>query len=397
MQGELRGWEPRPGRAFLDAVQSVKYLHGLGHADPIVLAYFPVGRVNPYQPLLYGQAWQHGIAPIPLADLKELDALATLRDRGAHVVLHHHWTNLVLAEASSERDARAAVDAFLGRIDRFIEAGGQLVWTIHNLFPHETTMPEWEAELRRGIVARALVVHIIAERTPELVADLFEIPAEKVFHVPHPNYIGVYGDHVTRDEARHQLGLWPDEIVYAFVGQIRPYKGLVELVDAFDAISASDPHRRLLVAGLPGKGPEVDAFLERCLLQPFISLHPRRMPSDEMQMFLRASDVALLPYVRALSSGVLMLALSFGVPVVVPRMGGITELVTPEFARTFTPGDPHSLIESIRAADELRTNEARAAALEMARKYDPVALSERFSAGLAERVRVARPTAAAVS
>jgi beta-1,4-mannosyltransferase len=350
-----------------------------------------VGRVNPYQPLLYGRAWEHGIAPLPLADLKELDALATLRQMGAQVVLHHHWTNLVLADAGNDRDGRAAVDEFLARIDRFLDAGGQLVWTVHNVVPHETTMPEREAELRRGIVARALFVHIIAEQTPELVADLFVIPKEKAFHVPHPNYIGVYADYVDRDEARHQLGLWPDELVYAFVGQIRPYKGLVELVDAFDAITASDPHRRLLVAGLPGKGPAVDAFLERCLLQPFISLHPRRIPTDEMQMFLRSADVAVLPYVRALSSGVLMLALSFGLPVVVPRMGGITELVTDEFARTFSPGDPDSLIAAIRAADELRTPEARGAALEMARRYDPGALSERFAGGLAERIRRARP------
>jgi glycosyltransferase involved in cell wall biosynthesis len=88
-----------------------------------------------------------------------------------------------------------------------------------------------------------------------------------------------------------------------------------------------------------------------------------------------------------------MLALSFGIPVVAPAVGGIAEIVTPEIARTFTPGDRDSLVAALLAADELRTPQARDAALRVARRYDPARLSDEFSRGVVERLRSARPAA----
>ncbi|MDQ2965949.1 MAG: glycosyltransferase family 4 protein, partial [Chloroflexota bacterium] len=128
-------------------------------------------------------------------------------------------------------------------------------------------------------------------------------------------------------------------------------------------------------------------------LHPFVSLHARKIPGDEMQVFLRAADIAVLPYLRSLNSGVLMLALSFGIPVVAPAVGGIAEVVTPEIGRTFVPGDRESFVAALIAADELRTPEAREAALRAARRYDPARLSAEFSRGVVERLRSARPAA----
>ena len=46
-----------------------------------------------------------------------------------------------------------------------------------------------------------------------------------------------------------------------------------------------------------------------------------------MQVFLRAADVAVYPYRHILTSGSLLLALSFGVPAVVPAVGMTRELM----------------------------------------------------------------------
>ena len=279
-------------------------------------------------------------------------------------------------------------------VDRFIAAGGALAWTVHNTLPHDARMPQLEATLQQAIVDRATIVHVLSANTPHAVAEWFTIPEDRVLHVPHPNYIGAYVDTVSPEAARWELGIPPDDMVYALLGAIMPYKGIDQLIDAFDAALERDPgRRRLLVAGGPSSHPEVEAFLRRCVLHPFISLHARKIPGDEMQLFLRAADVAVLPYLRSLNSGVLMLALSFGLPVVAPAVGGIAEVVTPEIGRTFVPGDRESLVAALLAADELRNPEARDAALQAARRYDPTRLSEQFSRGVAERVRSARPAA----
>jgi glycosyltransferase involved in cell wall biosynthesis len=395
VNGDLRGRSREPGAAAEDAAAALRQLEGLGFDEPILLAYHPTSRLNPYQSLLYSRAWKHGIAALPLHYLDDFDdVVAVASAAGARVLLHLHWTSKVLEDSPTEKDARAALDKFVARLDRLLAAGGHLAWTVHNAIPHDARMPAFEAALQQAIVDRSTIVHVLSANTREAVGEWFTIPEDRQLYVPHPSYIGAYVDVVSPEAARWELGLPPDDTVYALLGAIKPYKGLDQLLDAFDAALQRDPgRRRLLVGGGPSEDPEVEAFLRRCALHPFIALHARKIPGDEMPVFLRAADIAVLPYLRSLNSGVLMLALSFGIPVVAPAVGGIAEIVTPEIARTFTPGDRDSLAAALLAADELRTPQARDAALRVARQYDPARLSDEFSRGVVERLRSARPAA----
>jgi beta-1,4-mannosyltransferase len=395
VNGDLRGRSREPGAAAEDAAAALRQLEGLGFDEPILLAYHPTSRLNPYQALLYSRSWKHGIAALPLYYLDDFDdVVAVASAAGARVVLHLHWTNKVLEDSPTEAAGRATLEKFVARLDRLLAAGGHLIWTVHNAIPHDARMPALEAALQQAIVDRSTIVHVLSANTRQTVAEWFTIPEDRVLHVPHPSYIGAYVDIVSPEAARFELGIPPDDTVYALLGAIKPYKGLEHLLDAFDVALQRDPgRRRLLVAGGPSAEPEVETFLRRCALHPFISLHARKIPGDEMPVFLRAADVAVLPYLRSLNSGVLMLALSFGIPVVAPAVGGIAEVVTPEIGRTFVPGDRDSLVAALLAADELRNPEAREAALRAARKYDPARLSDEFSRGVVDRLRSARPAA----
>ncbi|HVM12352.1 MAG TPA: glycosyltransferase, partial [Actinomycetota bacterium] len=272
-------------------------------------------------------------------------------------------------------------------------AGGDLVWSVHNVLPHDTERPELEAALQQGIVDRATIIHVLSERTPDIAREWFTIPPEKVLHVPHQSYAGAYLETVSREDARWQLGIGPDEVVYALLGAIKPYKGTDRLLDAFDVLSSGDPgRRRLIVAGMPDQGGAVDRVLARCERHPFVLLHATTIPADDMQLYLRAADIVVLPYLRSLNSGVLMLALTFGVPVVAPAAGSIPEILTPEVGRTFDPESADSLLEALTAADALRSPEARAAARRRAADYDAERLSHEFGRGIRERVAASLPT-----
>jgi beta-1,4-mannosyltransferase len=391
MEGLVAGRKPSPGRAIREATDAARRLEALGCDRPTIIAVHPVARLNPFQALLYRRAWDHGFAPIPLFAIDELQELGPLPGLGVRAVLHLHWTNKVLEGAPDEAAGRAAIDAFLARIDAFIADGGRLVWTVHNVVPHDARMPGLETELQTAIVERAAVVHVLVRATPDSVAGGSRLPADRLLHVPHPSYAGAYPDLVSRAEARDRLGLEPDETVALLLGAIKPYKGLTEALDAFDALLAADPRpRRLVVAGRPDEAPETRAFIERCAAHPHVTLHARRIDADEMQLFLNASDVAVLPYQRTLNSGVLLLALTFGLPVVVPGVASFKETVDSSIARFFVPGDTGSLAEAIRAADELVTPERRAAtrsaALAIAARNDPDVLSAAFVEGLRERL-----------
>ena len=394
MIGLLRGRAVEPRDLVPDAVAAIRHAESFGHGDAVLVAVHPIARVNPYQHLLYGQAWRHGVAPVPLYDLAHLEVLESVaRAAGVPLLLHLHWTNKLLEGAAAEREARTRLDTFLRRLDRLRADGGHVAWTVHNAIPHDARWPALEAELQQGIVDRATIVHTLSANTPETVREWFTIPADRVVHVPHPSYRGAYEDAVSREQARWELGIEADETVYAMVGAIKPYKGTDRLIDAFDRISRERPgRRRLVVAGMPDKGGAADRFLERCDVHPFVLVHPRRIPSDEMQHFLNAADLVVLPYLRPLNSGVLMLAFTFGIPVVAPAVGGLVEAITPQTGRTFDPADEGSLHRALEAADELRTPAARAAARAAADRYDPATLSSEFATAV--RVRVLGPMAA---
>jgi glycosyltransferase involved in cell wall biosynthesis len=223
------------------------------------------------------------------------------------------------------------------------------------------------------------------------VSGWFAIPTDKVLEVPHPSYAGAYEDFITREQARHELGLWPDEIVHLVVGAIKPYKGLNELLDAWDSLAADGVPRRLVVAGGPSDEAGIAETLERAALHPSVLLHARKIPAAEMQIFLRAADVAVMPYLRSLNSGALMLALTFGLPVVVPAAGGLAEIVDERFARVFEAEVPESLSAALHAADELVNADARAAAAAAATERAPGPLSERFTRELRSRLASAAP------
>ena len=168
-----------------------------------------------------------------------------------------------------------------------------------------------------------------------------------------------YADVVDRRFARYALAIDTHARVVSLLGGLRGYKGLGQLLDAFELLSARDPQVRLLVAGSPDGSAEVDRLLARMTDDPRVALHARMIPADDMQLFVRASDVLVLPYERTLNSGVIMLGLAFGLPVVAPRLGGLEEFDDPRIVRLFTPGDPQDLVRAIRDALAPRRRDRR--------------------------------------
>ncbi len=386
----------RPKRRYLaDATEGIARVRAAGHDRPMVVATWPLDRDNPFQALLTGRFEEAGLVPVGMDRLADLDdpvalpALVALRADGVDVVLHLHWLARVLRGVTSQDEGRQRVAAFLGALDAFRAAGGRIVWTAHNVLPHDTPFPDVDVELRRGVVARADVVHILSEGTVAAAAALYEIPADKVLHLPHPAYLGVYPDDTSDADARRAYGLGADDIVFGLVGRLRPYKGLDGLLDAFESLAAAPPdarRRRLLLAGTPAADPSIDALLARARAHPDVVVDARQIPADELSIPLRASDVIVLPYRSSLNSGALLLALSFGRPVIAAASPHVSETVGPDASITFESDDRDALAAALRQADVLLTPAARDAALATARRFDPDALSRRFAVALRERL-----------
>jgi glycosyltransferase involved in cell wall biosynthesis len=299
------------------------------------LDFFPDWRgSNPFQTMLFSELDRVGVAAAPVPDLPAYLATGAAPGR----VLNVHWTTPVLASAADAGQARARVAELAEGVRSFRAGGGHLVWTVHNVLPHEAVHLASEIEVSRILADHADLVHVLSEATLDAVAPHYRLDRERVVCIPHAGYLGLYPDWVSRAGARRRLGLAPSAKVLLTLGQIRPYKGLDRLLDFMDDAAAVDPELRLLVAGSLGRHPDGPALEARLATTPGVLARPRRVRDDELQVWMRAADLAVLPYVKVLNSGSFLLAESFGLPVVAPRTGALTAYDRSEHVRLFDDG-----------------------------------------------------------
>lgn len=270
----------------------------------------------------------------------------------------------------------ARLFAFLGALNGFRRAGGRVVYTVHNLAGHdgsETWADRWAA---RWLLRHADALHAHDEHTAEAVRQA-RGSGQGVVVIPHANYVGAYPNQVSREEARQELGLRPDTFVYLFLGQVRPYKGLEELLPAFARVPGDD--RVLVIAGQPSRGYErVVAALSG--QDPRVRFLPGFVPPEKVQYYLNAADIYVLPYRRITTSGAAMLALSFGVPVLAPAIGGFPALIGREQGILYDPAEPGALTQALADAPKEDWRARRAAILAWVRRYDWAEVAPRFVA-----------------
>jgi glycosyltransferase involved in cell wall biosynthesis len=169
--------------------------------------------------------------------------------------------------------------------------------------------------------------------------------------VPHGGYHTLYSATVPRAAARKAVNLPGEGFIFGFVGAVRPYKNVPLLVDAFLKL----PHgtARLLIAGL--QTPEL--VLTDANAADAIVMRNAVIPEAQLSDTIRACDAIVLPFDQILTSGSMMLALSHGVPVIVPAHPSLCETIFDRVnGLTFKPGDADSLAQTM--TDLLNLSEA---------------------------------------
>jgi beta-1,4-mannosyltransferase len=271
-------------------------------------------------------------------------------------VLHFHWPAYYhLASRTPLAVAWYAAKLLLARA-----LGYRIVWTVHNLLPHEG--PRWAARLDRRVLVRvadAVICHCRAAEA-ELARSLGR--TRGVWVIPHGPLRGVSGDGGTREAARAFLRVPEGTFLYLCVGEIRPYKGVEDLLAAY----GDAPGTLLLVAGAVRDLGLLDRIRRQSEGRPSVRVFPRRLPEHRLAAMLRASDAVVLPYRRVTTSGLLHLALAHGARIVAPALGCIPEAVDDRCAVLYDPAQREGLARALAAVRELDPEAAGAAARERA-------------------------------
>ena len=345
-------------------------LKTIGAERSISVAHLPYYDENAYQPRLMSALQALGVRAIIGGGGGNFLRSALFRWHAD--ILHFHWLHPYLLRqgkwASIARSAR-----FLGEIALLKIAGKKVVWTAHNLANHEGLHPRIESWATRAFCRWADVVIVHCESAAAAATERFQLNKPPVI-VPHGSYIGVYPDTFDRTVERAALSIPASATVFLFLGRIRPYKGVMDLLDAF--MRLDQPASRLIIAGA------VDDSLtepDRAGLAaaPNVRFMPGYVPDDRIGALMSVADVVVFPYRDVLTSGAVLLAMSFGKACIAPRLGCIPETIGEEggflYGASPTETLAGTLAEARRRSAELPAMGERNRRMAEKRDWDTIA------------------------
>jgi beta-1,4-mannosyltransferase len=251
-------------------------------------------------------------------------------------ILHLHA--LPYFQLSAIRLARYI--SFYKRLKHLRARGVKIVWTLHDFQNHDTAHVGIESAASKYLYKKVddLIVH---GRSAKEMAEANWGSGCPISIIPHGNYIDSYPNSIGREAARNAFGFCASEFVYLFLGLIRPYKGVIEMIEAFKRTAAENS--RLIIAGRAvgdKMGAEVEALAQG---DSRIRYNPGFVEVCDVQCYMNAADVVVLPYKRILTSGAAILAMSFGKPCIAPKTGCITDTLDESGAIFFDPSSERQL------------------------------------------------------
>jgi len=238
-------------------------------------------------------------------------------------------------------------------------AGKRIVYTAHNVEPHEAGN---RGEAHTGWLysqADAIIVH--GEHLRDILLKAYPEVAPCRVHVHRLGNYNFLADGFAkwnRAEARQSFGWSEEEQCVLFFGLLRHYKGLDVLIEACKQLLALTPglrpRLRLLVVGSSlGDYWEKERYEERIAqagLTEMTSCIVEHVPLEDVGRYFHAADIVALPYRSGSQSAVIPAAYAFGKPVITTNVGSLAESVVPgETGWIVPPEDPAAFANALHS------------------------------------------------
>ncbi len=243
-------------------------------------------------------------------------------------ILHIHWPERLYKWYVLKKEDKQQLKDIEKRLRWYRQNGSKIIYTVHNLLPHNTKAPENDSKFYNLIIEYADLIHHHCPKSIDLVAEKFPAAKEK------PNIVANHGDYlidyrdVSKETARRTLGIPQKSYVILNFGSQQSYKGNSLINKTFSKLEIKN--KFLLTAGnfrydtfpfpknyilkvLNRFRMKSNSTTKKYILQP--------VPPEEIAVIFGASDIVILGHSSGLTSGVLNLAATFSKPVVFPDIG----------------------------------------------------------------------------
>jgi len=241
---------------------------------------------------------------------------------GTWDVLHLHWPeSLIRASSVTKTWIKYALFAML--VGRVFFSHRSALWTVHNESPHERgkRMESWLLDLWSKVAARR--VYLYPSVTPRDASSRY---------IPFGDYSHVAGRYTSRAPSPRD----PNRVL--LFGLLRPYKGIEQLVAAFENLARESPDSRLAIMGRPIDEKYGVEIAQQVSGNGSIEFRGQLLEYVDLVGQIQRSGFVVLPYRRMYNSGAALLALSCGTPILVPSSPTMTDLLSeagPEWVRLY--------------------------------------------------------------
>ncbi len=224
-------------------------------------------------------------------------------------IIHFHWLHGIT-------NSRGIVKTFF-RIFLFISCiiiwkikAKKIIWTIHNLSSHDNKREKLEKifYIFVSFISDFLVVH--SKLAIATVSCKYKVKENKIRYIPHGNYSSLISLK-KKDYSRNS-----EKFVFLFFGLIRPYKGVLGLIESFKRINID---AYLTIAGLCKSDNLNRNIIKTIDSDKKIKYINKFIDEKHLNQLVLNSDVVVLPYVDAFTSGSVVYALSSRKPLILPK------------------------------------------------------------------------------
>ncbi len=266
-----------------------------------------------------------------------------------NTILHYHWLEF------QDLKSMLAMPYKLLCIALYKLFGGTIVWTVHNLKPHDKKYLSLHKKIHSWMANIASLIHVHSSTSVDSVSEYYGVSNEKIVVLKHPDFpVKLLPKTDARNRFLEIYGNGKKEMnepVFLIFGGISEYKGIREIIDLL--IQKKEPFT-LIIAGYVKKGQESlhNFIIQKTIDDKRVLYIPTFIPEEHYPLLLNSSDICLFNYDEILSSGGVKMVFSYKKNIIAPNKGEIRELINEDQVSLFnSKKELNSLINSFLESD----------------------------------------------
>lgn len=170
---------------------------------------------------------------------------------------------------------------------------------------------------------------VLTDIQKEALKKCLPLKHNKYITIPNSVDMSKYSPDCRDESLRNELGVKSEEILIGIVGRLDPWKGQIELVEAFNNIKDRFPNSKLLIVGdetphEPGYREQIEDFIYNENLQERVIL---RSFQPDVNRWMASMDIFVMPSYEEAFGIVLIEAMASGLPVISTNAGGVPDIL----------------------------------------------------------------------